>query len=185
LRIPSLEIWCSEIPSLKAPCLEGQMSVRAARRWRCPRQHIRLGSTPGTPAGSGATWDATARLYTPGYVYRYSAMGVRPQIPRHPAVSAGPAVPAGHGQIRADRRPFPGETTFEAKLQAAFNPADKAPLSPVFWFYPGSSRAFRFMQWIDRQVRPTQVEQLTNTACRPEEGASRRSRLSCVGKQLV
>jgi endonuclease YncB( thermonuclease family) len=29
------------------------------------------------------------------------------------------------------------------------------------------------------------VEQLTNTACRPEEGASSRSRPSCVGKQSV
>jgi hypothetical protein len=61
-------------------------------------------------------------------------MCVRLQVLRHPAVSAGPAVPAGHGQIRADKRPFPGETTFEAKLQAASEPAaDKARYVPFFF----------------------------------------------------
>ena len=69
------------------------------------------------------------RLWAPGYRYP----GTQPCLLGQPCLPG----PTGHRQIRADKRPFPGETTFEAKLQAASEPAaDKARYVPFFRFGP-------------------------------------------------
>ncbi len=63
------------------------MSGRAARRWRCPRRHIRLGGTPATLAGSVVNRNAPAIdtwPWVPGH--RCSATGDRLQAPGHPTV---------------------------------------------------------------------------------------------------
>ena len=116
---------------LEGSIFEGSMSGRAdAWMGRClEEQPDAVGVLLGSTSGSAVHRALSQARPPPGIPLpgcRRPALGIRLQIPEHPAV------PAGHGQIRADRRAFPVERTFGAKLQAAFKPADKAPLCPVF-----------------------------------------------------
>ncbi|MCS3701846.1 hypothetical protein GGQ20_003189 [Salinibacter ruber] len=126
---------------LEGSIFEGSMSGRAdAWMGRClEEQPDAVGVLLGSTSGSAVHRALSQARPPPGIPLpgcRRPALGVRLQIPRHPAV------PAGHGQIRADRRAFPVERTFGAKLQAAFKPAaDKARYVPFFWFGP-EERAF-------------------------------------------